>query len=733
MDCSLLLDGLNEAQREAVAAPIGHYLVLAGAGSGKTRVLTYRIAWLINIEEVAPSNILALTFTNKAAGEMKSRIIQTIASYEDGSKIYFPWVGTFHHIAVRILKMHHNDANLPKDFQILDTEDQKRLIKKLVKLHNYGDDFDIKKAQNFISYQKEQGMRADHLRARDYHKYQELIDFYDIYQETCDRAGVVDFSEILLRCYELMLNNPTILNYYRNKFHHILVDEFQDTNKIQYDLIKLWAGKENFVTIVGDDDQSIYGWRGAKIENMQYFLQDYKGATTIRLEQNYRSSKHILNAANCIIANNDNRLGKKLWTDQTDGEKIKIYEAFNEKEEALYICDLIAKHHREGGKYTDCAILYRNNALSRVLEEMLFNQKIPYRIYGGLRFFDRAEIKDAVAYLRLIANRDDDVAFERIVNTPSRKIGNSTLETLRQIAKEENITMWQAISVGNVQNRLSSRALSALVRFCELINALDSETADLPLSEQISEVIYNSGLIEHFQNQKAEKSEERVDNLKELVSAALEFNITDEEKSEGVSELSAFLTHAQLEAGEMQASESSDFVSMMTLHSAKGLEFDNIFIVGVEEGIFPSQKSIDVLELDEERRLAYVGITRARKKLLLSFTESRILYGRSQRVLPSRFIKELPDEDLEFVRKRGLIKPASSIASGVKSSTLSTAQQYQSADNAFKTGDKVFHEKFGNGIVINTEGNGDHLRVQIAFVQNGVKWLIARVANLQKK
>ncbi len=726
MDFSLLLDGLNDKQREAVAAPLGNYLVLAGAGSGKTRVLTHRIAWLIGIENIPESNILAVTFTNKAAAEMRHRIEYTL-SQASQHRLFGMWVGTFHSIANRLLRAHHLDAGLPQDFQIMDSEDQQRLIKRLLKLHNIDEKhFPPKHVAWYINAQKDKGLRPKDIPDYNDANEKKLIQIYQIYQEACDRAGLLDFAELLIRAYELFKSNPLILQRYQQRFQHILIDEFQDTNHIQYDWIRLLAGDSGKVMIVGDDDQSIYGWRGAQVENIQRFLDDYAQVQTIRLEQNYRSTGHILNAANALIANNHNRLGKNLWTDRGDGEPVDIYCAFNELDEARFIASQIKQWKQDEGDLNQCAVLYRSNSQSRVIEEALIQANIPYRIYGGMRFFERQEIKDALAYLRLLANRQDDAAFERVINTPPRGIGERTLETLRQLTRTRQITLWQAIQVAIQEELFSQRAAGALLRFVELINALEFETGEMALFEQTDFVIKKSGLYEMYKQEKGEKGEVRIENLEELVTAARQFSKPDE--AEEMSDLLAFLTHASLEAGETQASPHQDYVELMTLHSAKGLEFPRVFIVGVEEGIFPSGMSFDEGRLQEERRLAYVGITRAKQKLTLSYAECRRLYGKEERHLPSRFIAELPTEHLREVRLRGNIQRPNTPAANFspKASACSTD------GSEWKMGQKVRHAKFGQGTVINVEGSGEHTRLQIAFVQQGIKWLVAKVANLEK-
>ena len=728
MDFSLLLDGLNDKQREAVAAPIGNYLVLAGAGSGKTRVLTHRIAWLIGVENVPESNILAVTFTNKAASEMRHRIESTLFQTSNHS-MFGMWVGTFHSIANRLLRSHYLDADLPQDFQIMDSEDQVRLLKRLLKLHNIDEKhFPPKHVAWYINAQKDKGNRAKDIEHHNDLNEKKLVEIYQLYQEACDRAGLLDFAELLIRTYEMLKKKPLILQRYQQRFQHILIDEFQDTNNIQYDLIRLLAGDSGKVMIVGDDDQSIYGWRGAQVENIQKFLKDYPKAETIRLEQNYRSTGHILSAANELIANNDNRLGKNLWTASGNGDPVEIYCAFNELDEARFVASQIQQWKEDEGSYSECAVLYRSNSQSRVIEEALIQANIPYRIYGGMRFFERQEIKDALAYLRLIANRQDDAAFERVVNTPPRGIGDRTLDTIRQITRTRSITLWQAVQVALNEEQLSGRSASALLRFVELINSMDEETSEMALAEQTDFVIKKSGLYEMYKQEKGEKGEVRIENLEELVTATKQF--TPPEEAEELTPLTAFLTHASLEAGEAQASPHQEYVELMTLHSAKGLEFPRVFMVGVEEGIFPSGMSFDEGRLQEERRLAYVGITRAKRKLTISYAELRRLYGKEERHIPSRFIAELPEENIREIRLRGNINRAANFGSVAKHPTKTTA--FILEDDVWKMGQKVYHAKFGQGTIINVEGSGEATRLQIAFQGNGIKWLIAKMAKLEK-
>ena len=718
MDVSDLLNSLNDNQREAVAAPRSNLLVLAGAGSGKTRVLVHRIAWLLTVEHCSPYSIMAVTFTNKAAAEMRHRIEQVLGTSQGGM-----WIGTFHGLAHRLLRAHPLDAGLPADFQILDSEDQLRLLKRLIKALNLDDkQWPARQAMWYINGKKDEGLRPKHIESYGNPVEQTWLKIYQAYQEACDRAGLVDFAELLLRAHELWLNKPHILNHYRERFTNLLVDEFQDTNNIQYAWIRMLAGETGRVMIVGDDDQSIYGWRGAQVENIQRFLTDFPGAQTIRLEQNYRSTRNILKAANTLIANNEGRLGKELWTEDSDGEPISLYCAFNELDESRFVVGRIRHWHEQGGALADCAILYRSNAQSRVLEEALLQSSLPYRIYGGMRFFERQEIKDSLAYLRLISNRNDDAAFERVVNTPTRGIGDRTLDVVRQSARDRQLTLWQSSRELLAEKVLAGRAASALQRFIELIDSLSQETCELPLHVQTDRVIKDSGLWMMYEQEKGEKGQTRIENLEELVTATRQFSYQDEDQD--LMPLQAFLSHAALEAGEGQADKWQDAVQLMTMHAAKGLEFSQVFIVGMEEGMFPSQMSLEEGgRLEEERRLAYVGVTRAMQKLTLTYAESRRLYGKEVSHRPSRFIREIPEECVEEVRLRASVsRPVSHQRMGAP---------VTSNDSGYALGQRVKHAKFGEGTIINLEGSGDHCRLQIAFQGQGVKWLVAAYARLE--
>src|SRR5687768_6297358 len=649
MDVSHLLDDLNPSQRDAVTAPPGHLLVLAGAGSGKTRVLTHRIGWLVEVVGVPAHGVLAVTFTNKAAAEMRHRVESLLRGGSRGM-----WVGTFHGLAHRLLRLHFQEAGLPDSFQVLDSDDQLRLLKRVAAdLELDEGRFPPRQLAWWINAQKDEGRRPEHLQPAGGDFYGlTMRRVYEAYQERCQRAGLVDFAELLLRAHELWLKHPALLHHYRQRFGHLLVDEFQDTNSIQYAFVRLLAGDSGKVFVVGDDDQAIYGWRGARVENVQLFLRDFHGARTIRLEQNYRSTSHILQAANAVIANNPDRLGKKLWTEGEDGDSIDLYAAYNEVDEARFVIERIQLWINDGGRALDCAILYRSNAQSRAFEEALMVASLPYRVYGGLRFFERAEVKDALAYLRLIANRGDDAAFERAVNTPTRGIGGRTLDQVRLRARDAAAPLWEAVLMEIAEGSLAGRAKNALRGFVELIEALARETRELPLAEQLEHVLQRSGLREHYANEQRGMVDSRTENLDELVTVASRFAQTDATDEE-LPELVAFLAYASLEAGEGQAQAWEDGVQLMTLHSAKGLEFPLVFLAGLEEGLFPSQRSLDESgRLEEERRLAYVGITRARQKLVLSYAETRRLHGADLPGFPSRFLREIPAALLHEVRPR---------------------------------------------------------------------------------
>ncbi|MBI5450377.1 MAG: DNA helicase II [Gammaproteobacteria bacterium] len=723
MDVSYILDDLNDAQREAVTAPPGHMLVLAGAGSGKTRVLVHRIAWLIQAEGCSPFSILAVTFTNKAAAEMRGRLEELLQLPSRGL-----WVGTFHGIAHRLLRAHWRDARLPENFQILDSEDQYRLIRRLLRSLELDEErWPPKQLQWFINGKKDEGLRPHHL---DHHgdPYQrQMIRLYQAYEEACQRAGVIDFAELLLRALELWRDHPEILAHYQQRFSQVLVDEFQDTNAIQYAWLRLLVGAGNKLFVVGDDDQSIYGWRGAKIENIQRFSHDFPGAVLLRLEQNYRSTANILSAANALIDNNTGRLGKKLWTTDHPGEPLRLYTAFNEIDEARFIAERIHDWVRQGGRFNEVALLYRSNAQSRLLEEALISAAIPYRIYGGLRFFERAEIKNALSYLRLISNRDDDPSFERIINVPTRGIGDRTIEMVRDLARGQGMPLWQATRQLLASAELPGRSTAALQGFISLIEQLADSCAGLELGEQVEHCVRGTGLIAFHDKEKGEKGQARVENLEELINAARQFEF-DASEEPALTPLTAFLSHAALEAGENQGDPQQDCVQLMTLHSAKGLEFPLVFLCGMEEGLFPHQLSIEEPgRLEEERRLCYVGITRARRQLYLTCAESRRLYGSENYNAPSRFIGEIPAELLEEVR---MLRRAPSLATSSRSPSPFQAPRATS-DSGLHLGQRVRHNKFGEGVVLNCEGQGGNARVQVNFRDAGSKWLVVAYANLE--
>jgi DNA helicase-2/ATP-dependent DNA helicase PcrA len=768
MDVSHLLDGLNPAQREAVTAPAGHYLVLAGAGSGKTRVLTHRIGWLLEVDRVSPWAVLAVTFTNKAAGEMRARTEGLIANDVRGLT-----VGTFHGIAHRLLRRHWREARLPETFQILDADDQQRLVKRTIQGMGLDEArFPPRQATWFINGAKDEGKRPDALNAGYNPINATLIDIYRAYEAACQRAGVVDFAELLLRAHELWLQNDALLQHYRERYRHLLIDEFQDTNTLQYAWIRVLAGQTGKVFVVGDDDQAIYGWRGARVENVHDFLRDFPSAKTIRLEQNYRSTGNILAAANAVIAHNPDRLGKELWTSGAAGTPIEVYAAYNEQDEARYVIDRVREYLAGDEKGSDIAILYRSNAQSRNFEEQLIQHDIAYRVYGGLRFFDRAEIKDALAYLRLVANRHDDAAFERAVNTPPRGIGERTIDSLRQRARRDESSLWEAALAELATDVLAGRAKNALRAFLQLIDNLsrdcllprrpresgdpatlpllaeeealgsrfrgndemrgvdiDSEAPDadepLALSEQIEHAIARSGLRDFYEKDSRGSAESRVENLDELVNVASRFGRTPDDIDAGLSELAAFLAHAALEAGEGQGESWEDCVQLMTLHSAKGLEFPLVFLVGLEDGLFPSQKSTEEPgRLEEERRLAYVGITRARTRLVLTYAESRRLHGQEMYARPSRFLREIPPELLHEVR------PRVQVSRPVYGGSERIAAAPVESSPPLKLGQRVRHATFGEGVVVDYEGSGAHTRVQINFEGAGSKWLVLAYASL---
>jgi len=723
MDVSHLLDELNEAQRDAVTAKDGHVLVLAGAGSGKTRVLIHRLAWLIQVDHVSPLGVLAVTFTNKAAGEMRTRAGNLLQVSTRPL-----WIGTFHGIAHRLLRMHWKEAGLPEEFQILDSEDQQRLLRRIIREEGMDEaHWPARQAQWFINARKDEGERPQHIEHLDHPVTSTWVHIYQRYQDYCSRGGLVDFAELLLRAHELWLENPALLDHYRKRLGHLLIDEFQDTNAIQYAWIRMLAGDSGRVFVVGDDDQSIYGWRGAKVENMQHFAKDFPDVATVRLEQNYRSTGNILDAANALIDHNQSRLGKKLWTAGESGKLIQLYTAFNEQDEARFVIDQIQQWLDSGRRADHSAILYRTTAQSRLFEEYLLRADIPYRVYGGQRFFERTEVKDALAYLRLLHNPNDDAAMERVINKPTRAIGEKTVSIIRLQARESGLTQWQAANECISQGKFTARAGTAVSAFIQLIESMRERMKDWTLGNQMQGVIDDSRLTTHYEKEPTERMETRFENLKELVNAADSFVLPQEDAEAGMTELQSFLSHAALEAGETQGERWDDCVQLMTLHSAKGLEFPLVFMVGMEDGLFPHQRSVEDAagRLEEERRLCYVGMTRAREQLCLCYAEVRRMFGSENFCRPSRFIDEMPAELLEEIRPR-----TSSRQPWVPARPSRVAGPGDQ-NWPFKLGEAVVHPKFGEGAVMAFEGSGEHTRVHVNFLDAGAKWLVLAYANLQ--
>jgi len=728
MDVTEILEALNREQRSAVTAPKGSALVLAGAGSGKTRVLTQRVAWLVQTEGLSPFGILAVTFTNKAAAEMRARIEEHLSMPLRGM-----WVGTFHSLAHRFLRAHWMDAKLAQNFQIIDADDQLRLVKRV--LNNLAIDdkkWPAKQAVWWINAQKDEGLRPNHIQDEGDLFVQTHLGIYRAYEEACERGGMVDFAELLLRTHETLLNNQSLLAHYQDRFKAILVDEFQDTNAIQYAWLRVLTGNDNKLMVVGDDDQSIYGWRGAKIENIQRFQHDYPQSVTYRLEQNYRSTGTILGAANALIEHNDDRLGKALWTELGEGEPVTLYAAYNEIDEARYIVDRVKQYADEGRAFRECAILYRSNAQSRVLEEALLRSQLPYRIYGGQRFFERAEIRSALAYLKMLSQRHSDAAFERVVNLPPRGIGDKSVQIIRETARADNVSMWQAANHLVASAGLTARAKTAISGFIDLIDTLDAATEDMDLAHLVREVVEGSGLKQFYEKEGGEKGQARLENLEELVTAAQTFDpddvpLFDETVQADMTLLDEFLSHASLEAGEGQGDINQDSVQMMTMHSAKGLEFPLVFLAGLEEGLFPHQMSVEEPgRMAEERRLCYVGVTRAMQKLFLTYAETRRLNGTDRYNRVSRFVQEIPPELIQEVRPQTqIVRPA------YQTSHQVSRVAKEVSGTQFELGQKVMHNKFGEGWITNYEGHGEQARVQVKFDDVGTKWLMLAFAKLE--
>jgi DNA helicase-2/ATP-dependent DNA helicase PcrA len=723
------LEGLNPEQLEAVTLPAQSALILAGAGSGKTRVLTTRIAWLIQTGQVSPHGLLAVTFTNKAAREMLTRISAMLPINTRGM-----WVGTFHGLCNRMLRIHHRDAGLPQLFQIMDTQDQLAVVKRIMKSMNLDEErYPPRQAAWFIAANKEEGRRA-----RDADAYDEvtrrLVEVFAAYEEQCQREGVVDFAELLLRSYELLSRNEPLREHYRSRFRHILVDEFQDTNRLQYRWLKLLAGPDNNIFAVGDDDQSIYAFRGASSANMQELQRDFRIERVIKLEQNYRSHGSILDAANALIGHNRKRLGKNLWTAEGKGEPLRVLEAPNDIEEAAFVVGEVVSLRADGVSLGEIAVLYRSNAQSRVIEHALFGASIPYRVYGGLRFFERQEVKHALAYLRLLANPDDDGAFIRVVNFPTRGVGSRSLEQIQEVAAARGISLWSAACA----NTLSGKAAASIAGFVRLVENMQQATAGQPLPQVIEHLIDASGLGPHYRNEK--EGADRLENLSELINAAATFlkerAAQPAIEAEETDDLTAFLAHAALEAGEHQADAGAEALQLMTVHSAKGLEFHTVFVSGLEEGLFPHENSLTEVDgIEEERRLMYVALTRARRRLYLTFAQSRMLHGQTRYNVPSRFFREIPEPLMKKVRPARFGLPPQSTGSrgypGAGSRGVVAQPLFQqTADSPWRIGQNVVHPKFGSGVIVSAEGRGAEARVQVNFRDSGLKWLMLEYARL---
>ena len=723
---SALLQGLNPEQLAAVTWPPQSALVLAGAGSGKTRVLTTRIAWLLQSSQASVHSIMAVTFTNKAAKEMQTRLGAMIPV-----NIRAMWLGTFHGLCHRFLRLHHRDAGLPASFQILDSGDQLSLIKRLLKTLNIAEEIIAPRTlQGFINAQKESGLRANAIEAPDPHT-RRLIECYAEYDKVCQREGVVDFAELMLRSYELLQNNEMLRRHYQNRFNHILVDEFQDTNKLQYAWLKLMAGGNAAVFAVGDDDQSIYRFRGAHVGNMAALMNEFHISEPVKLEQNYRSVGNILAAANAVIENNDERLGKNLRTDAEAGDKIRFFSAPSDFDEAQFVIEETKSLQREGKSLNETAVLYRSNAQSRVIEQALFRSGLPYKIYGGLRFYERQEIKHALAYLRLAVNPDDDNALLRVINMPPRGIGARTIENLQTTSAETGVSLWQAACAAGAK-------AAKVAAFVRLIENLRTQVGQMPLAEIMSGIVRDSGLVEYYQTQKGDH-QDRLDNLDELVNAAIEFKpeesnfeiLPENADTDPAFPILAFLSNAALESGENQAGEGEDAVQLMTVHAAKGLEFDTVFLTGMEEGRFPSELSLaERGGLEEERRLMYVAITRARKRLYISMAQQRMLHGQTQFGVPSRFVEEIPPEVLHFLSPH---KTATAFSDKPRRSGIPAADTYRPAQSygGFRIGQNVRHAKFGTGVIIDAADKGGSARLTINFGKQGIKELDTGFAKLE--
>jgi len=709
MQNQLILGNLNDEQKSAVTSKGCPVLVLAGAGSGKTRVLIHRLAWLVESEECSISNILAVTFTNKAAQEMRERTIQLI-----NANINQLWIGTFHSICHRMLRLHHDEAGLTRNFQIIDADDQLRLIKKCIKDNNYDPELiDPKEIMYFINSCKDKGINYQASSELLSGKPPEFIKLYQIYQDNCNKNNLIDFGEIILRAKELLTNKPFLRSHYQNKFKHILVDEFQDTNQIQYEWLQELIGKRTTPFVVGDDDQSIYGWRGAQSDNLLKFKKNHKNTRLIKLEQNYRSTNNILKAANAVISKNLSRLGKSLWSDKKEGEQIQLYVAEKDYFEAKYIVEKIKSLILDGQSRREIAILYRSNAQSRLFEELLIFEKIPYRIFGGFKFFARAEVKNVLSYLRLIHNKKDDNALERIINLPTRGIGKKTIDYIKETANGNDCSYLEAVTIIAQNNQQPARVINSLNGFASLLNNIDQSIKGLSLDEQIAMAAEQSGMLNHY---KKKNEHTKIENIYELISAGKSFQIDYEDIE--IDQLDAFLSYATLDAGDTD--DDTESINLMTVHSAKGLEFNIVFLCGLEDGLFPHQRSLmEINGIEEERRLCYVAITRAKRILFLSYAQTRRIFGTEISCIPSRFLHELPEELI-----------LNYDAPKLKYDSPTTKSQYKPKASPY-LGKQVNHQKFGRGIVINTEGDDEHARIQVQFDENGVKWLVLLYANLE--
>lgn len=732
------LENLNERQFEAVTAPLGPVRVLAGAGSGKTRVLISRIAWLLNTGQCAPYSILAVTFTNKAAFEMRTRLEDQLTLSMRGM-----WIGTFHSLCHRMLRMHAREAGLIENFQIMDSDDQTRLCRRIIRAKGLDEKvYPPKMLASFINGHKDEGRRAEHIEVHhgDALTYN-LVELYRDYQAVCEQSGLVDFAEILLRTLELLRNNLPLLKHYQDRFEFILVDEFQDTNSVQYAWLQLLANKHQRLFVVGDDDQSIYGWRGAKIENILHFDQDFPDATTIRLEQNYRSTKAILEAANTVIAKNSERLDKKLWTESDSSQPIIVYRGTDGYDEARFVVETIKETLDKGGvKKSDIAILYRSNAQSRVFEEFFLRAQIPYRVYGGLRFFDRAEIKDIMAYLRMVVNPHDDVSLERSMTTPPKGIGQATIERVREYAAQNSCSLWDALQLLLESQTLTTRAQNVLLAYSEQIHDLRAQIEEMALDQFFAYAIEASNLKPHYQKEPMNRGEDRIDNLNELITAAEYFMKGDQIELAFIEEpidmksltsfeqLEAFMGQTSLDSSDNQADIDEDSVQLMTLHASKGLEFPIVFLVGMEDGIFPSDAAVnEVGRIEEERRLAYVGITRAEEKLYMTGAERRMIYGKTLHLPPSRFLRDIPGHLIEEIGPAIDIRPVQT--QSVAARTRNTHALNDQVEG-YKIGQLVEHAKFGEGVILGFEGSGPSTRVIVEFANSGRKVLVLSYARL---